>query len=61
MLAKECIEKRIFERSSFKDIDHVVLAGMGGSGAIGDIISAVLSRENIHVSNVKGIFVTKNS
>ena len=27
----------------FKNIDHIVFAGMGGSGAIGDIFSSILS------------------
>ena len=25
-----------FEKLDFKDIDHIVFAGMGGSGSIGD-------------------------
>ena len=53
MYAKDAFKKE-FSKIQFQDIDHVVLAGMGGSGAIGDIISAVLSREDIHVSVVKG-------
>lgn len=35
-------------------IDHVVFAGMGGSGTVGDVFSSILSRENMHVSVVKG-------
>ena len=46
--------RKEFSKIQLQDIDHVVLAGMGGSGAIGDVISAILSREDIHVSNVKG-------
>lgn len=38
----------------FKDISHIVFAGMGGSGSLHDIFSAVLSKSNIHVSIVKG-------
>lgn len=38
----------------YKDIDHVVFAGMGGSGAIGDLFSSILSKSNVHVSLVKG-------
>jgi len=38
----------------FGDISHVVFAGMGGSGAIGDIFSAILSQTNIHVDVIKG-------
>ena len=30
----------------FDKIDHIVFAGMGGSGAIGDILSAILSKTN---------------
>lgn len=35
-------------------IDHIVFAGMGGSGAIGDILSAILSKTAIHVAVIKG-------
>src|SRR2546430_4364645 len=38
----------------YGNIDHVVFAGMGGSGALGDIFSAILSKTNIHVAIVKG-------
>ncbi len=38
----------------FRDIDHIVFAGMGGSGALGDIFSAILSKTDIHVAVVKG-------
>lgn len=39
---------------NFDKIDHIVFAGMGGSGTIGDILSAILSKTNIHVAVVKG-------
>ncbi|MDE1840490.1 MAG: SIS domain-containing protein [Thaumarchaeota archaeon] len=42
------------ELIDFDNIDHIVFAGMGGSGAIGDILSAILSKTNIHVAVVKG-------
>ena len=38
----------------FKKIDHIVFAGMGGSGTIGDVFSSILSKTNIHVAVVKG-------
>jgi glucose/mannose-6-phosphate isomerase len=38
----------------FDNIDHIVFAGMGGSGAIGDVFTSILSKTNIHVSVVKG-------
>ena len=52
-IAREAFE---LEQGSieFQNIDHVVFAGMGGSGAIGDLFSSILSKSNIHVSQVKG-------
>ena len=48
-----------FEKFDTKGIDHIVFSGMGGSGSIGDVISAILSKEDIHVSNVKGYHLPK--
>ena len=42
------------EPANFNKIDHIVFAGMGGSGAIGDIFSSILSKTKIHVNVVKG-------
>ena len=42
------------EQADFKDIGHIVFAGMGGSGALHDIFSAILSKTSVHVSVVKG-------
>jgi len=42
------------ELINFNEIDHIVFAGMGGSGAIGDVFASILSKTNIHVSVVKG-------
>ena len=33
----------------FKNIEHIVIAGMGGSGAIGDMLSAILSKTKIFI------------
>ena len=41
------------EKISEKNIDHIVFSGMGGSGAIGDIFSSILSKKDIHVKVVK--------
>ena len=38
----------------FKNINHIVFAGMGGSGTIGDIFESILSKKKIHVNVVKG-------
>lgn len=40
-------------------ISHIVFAGMGGSGAIGDIFSSILSKKPIHVDVVKGYQLPK--
>ena len=40
------------ESIDFKNIDHVVFSGMGGSGTIGDVLSAILSKTNIHTTIV---------
>ena len=36
------------------EVKHIVFAGMGGSGAIGDMFSSILSKTKIHVNVVKG-------
>lgn len=43
-----------FEKVNFDEVNHIVFAGMGGSGAIGDIFSSILSKTSIHVNVVKG-------
>ena len=40
-------------------INHIVFAGMGGSGTIGDVFASILSKTNIHVSVVKGYTLPK--
>ena len=42
------------KKIGFIDIDHIIFAGMGGSGAIGDAFASILSKTKIHVSVVKG-------
>ena len=57
------IARKSFESNQepvdFDDIDHIVFAGMGGSGAIGDVFSSILSKSDIHVSLVKGYLLPK--
>jgi len=43
----------------FKNVNHIVFAGMGGSGAIGDILFSILSKTSIHVTLVKGYILPK--
>ena len=47
------------ESVKFQDIDHIVFAGMGGSGAISSIFASILSKTNTHVSIVKGYILPK--
>ncbi len=44
---------------NFKHPTHLVFVGMGGSGAICDIFSAILSKTNIHTEVVKGYHLPK--
>ena len=47
------------QKIQLKNIDHIVFAGVGGSGTIGDVISSILSKNNIHVNVVKGYLLPK--
>ena len=57
-IARESFESKQ-EPVDFQDIDHIVFAGMGGSGSIGDLFSSILSKSDIHVSLVKGYLLPK--
>mgnify|MGYP004003666401 FL=1 len=57
-MARKQYEEKI-EGIDFGEVSHVVFAGMGGSGAIGDIFSAILSKTNIHVEVIKGYVLPK--
>jgi glucose/mannose-6-phosphate isomerase len=46
-----------FTSINFGNVDHIVFAGMGGSGAIGDIMSSIFSKSSTHVSLVKGFIL----
>ena len=48
-----------FEQIHFDDVSHIVFAGMGGSGALGDIFSAILTKTKTHVCLVKGYLLPK--
>ena len=51
-IAKDSFENE-YQKLDVKEIDHLVFAGMGGSGSIGDTIKAILSKEDFHVSIVE--------
>jgi len=57
-IARESFES---EQSSvnFDGINHIVFAGMGGSGTIGDVFASILSKSKIHVNIVKGYVLPK--
>jgi glucose/mannose-6-phosphate isomerase len=52
-IARESFESEQ-ECKDFENIQHIVFAGMGGSGAIGDMFASILSKTKIHVNVVKG-------
>lgn len=49
------------ERIEFEDIDHIVFSGMGGSGSIADVFSAILSRTKTHVTITKGYHLPRTA
>jgi len=52
-IAKKAFNDKI-KPLTLENIDHIVLAGMGGSGTICDILKSILSQTPIHVDIVKG-------
>jgi glucose/mannose-6-phosphate isomerase len=57
-IARETYEKS-YEPADFRFINHIVFAGMGGSGSLSDIFHSMLSKSNVHVSIVKGYHLPK--
>ena len=57
-IARDAYDSKL-EPVDFKDIDNVVFSGMGGSGAVGDLFSSILSKTNIHTTVVKGYELPK--
>lgn len=47
------------ESSNVEKTEHIVFAGMGGSGTIGDVFSSILSKTDIHTDVVKGYHLPK--
>jgi len=58
-LANTSFSKKYEDINDF-NVNHLVFAGMGGSGNLGDVFSSILSKENIRVSVVKGYHLPKN-
>lgn len=57
-IARKSYEANL-KQVNFARAEHIVFAGMGGSGAIGDIFSSILSKTSIHVEVVKGYLLPK--
>jgi len=57
-IAEQSYESNL-EETNFNGIEHIVFAGMGGSGALGDVLSSILSKTNIHVEVIKGYTLPK--
>ena len=51
--------KENYDEVNFRNIDHIVFAGMGGSGSLSDVFSSILSKTDIHVKVVKGYILPK--
>jgi glucose/mannose-6-phosphate isomerase len=58
-IAEEVYEKKNYGVVDFKNIKHVAFAGMGGSGAVGEIFSSILSKSGIHTSIIKSHLLPK--
>ena len=57
-IAKNSFELDIQE-IKLQKINHIVFAGMGGSGTIGDVFASILSKNAIHTTVVKGYILPK--
>ena len=59
-IAKEFYVKN-YTKFEFGEIDQIIFTGMGGSGAIGDTLSSIVSKTNLHFSVVKGYHLPKTA
>ena len=57
-IAKDSYDQKS-EQVDFKNITNIIFAGMGGSGTLHDIFSAILSKTNVHVNVVRGYHLPK--
>ena len=58
-IARKSWEKN-HDKFEIEKVKHIVFAGMGGSGTLGDFFAAILSKTNLHVNVVKGYILPKN-
>jgi len=59
-IAKEFYMKN-YDKAEFGRINQIIFTGMGGSGAIGDTLSAIVSKTDLHLSIVKGYHLPKTA
>ena len=59
-LAREFYNK-YYDTVDFKGINHIIFVGMGGSGALGDVLSAIFSKTSMHLCVVKGFHLPKTA
>ncbi len=57
-IAKEAYQSKL-EPLKYQSIKNIIFVGMGGSGAINECFTAILSKTKIHVSVVKGYHLPK--
>jgi glucose/mannose-6-phosphate isomerase len=50
-----------YDQLDFNGINHIIFVGMGGSGTLGDVISSILSKTNMHFCVVKGYHLPKTA
>jgi len=50
-----------FAIPDFKNIDHIIFSGMGGSGTVGDIMASIFSKTKNSCNRSKGLFASKNA
>ncbi|KFM22235.1 glucose-mannose-6-phosphate isomerase protein [Marine Group I thaumarchaeote SCGC AAA799-B03] len=58
-IARESYESN-HEHIDESNVNHIIFAGMGGSGSVGDLFSSIFSKTNLFVSVVKGYNLPKN-
>ena len=57
-IARESFETRQ-KTIDIENVDHIVFAGMGGSGALSDLMFSIFSKTGIHIDIVKGYLLPK--
>ena len=57
-IAKDSFNNEI-SKVQLDKVNHIVFAGMGGSGTIGDIFSAIFSKTDLHIDVIKGYNLPK--